>query len=112
MGRSSLFEMGDGEHVRCRTRLALSQLGVMVVATMGRWTGVEILIVIIIIILSVQGTTLKANTWIPFPTWPHLDITTRAQVSSPMESRLKYPQVVQLSFSVFQTGLACCWRLG
>ena len=49
--------------------------------------------------LSVRGTTLKANTWIPFPTWPHLELTMAAPVSSPVTaSRWKYPQVVQFSF--------------
>ena len=48
--------------------------------------------------LSVRGTTLKANTWIPFPTWPHLDIGTPAQAFSRTASRWKYPQVVQFSF--------------
>ena len=33
--------------------------------------------------LSVPGTTLKANTWVPFPTWPHLEMGTPAQVFSP-----------------------------
>ena len=49
--------------------------------------------------LSVPGTTLKAITWVPFPTWPHLDGTTPAQVFSPVTgSRWKYPHVVQFSF--------------
>ena len=34
--------------------------------------------------LSVPGTTLKANTWIPFPTWPHLELTMAAPVFSPV----------------------------
>ena len=33
--------------------------------------------------LSVPGTTLKVITWVPFPTWPHLDVLTAAQVFSP-----------------------------
>ena len=33
--------------------------------------------------LSVRGTTLKANTWVLFLAWPHLDGTTHAPVSSP-----------------------------
>ena len=31
----------------------------------------------------VPGTILKANTWVLFPTWPHLELTTPAPVSSP-----------------------------
>ena len=48
--------------------------------------------------LSVRGTTLKANTWVSFPTWPHLDMCTPAQVFWWTASRWKYPKVVQLSF--------------
>ena len=32
--------------------------------------------------LSVLGTTLKAYTRLPFPTWPHLEVSTAAQVFS------------------------------
>ena len=32
--------------------------------------------------LSVPGTTLKANTWDPFPTWQHRELSTAAQLSS------------------------------
>ena len=42
--------------------------------------------------LSVRGMTLLANTWIPFPTWPHLDMTTAAQPLTPTASRWKCPQ--------------------
>ena len=37
--------------------------------------------------LSVRGTTLKANTWVPFPTWPHLELGTAAQPLSRTASR-------------------------
>ena len=37
--------------------------------------------------LSAPGTTLKANTWIPFQTWPHQDISAAAPVFSPTTSR-------------------------
>ena len=32
--------------------------------------------------LSVRGMTLKANTWIPFPTWLHPEVSTVAQAFS------------------------------
>jgi len=43
--------------------------------------------------ISVRGTTLKENTWIPFPTWRHLDISMPAHPLSPTANRLKYPQL-------------------
>ena len=48
--------------------------------------------------LSAPGTTLKENSWDPFLTWPHQELTTAAPVFSRMASRQKYPQLVQLSF--------------
>ena len=59
-------------------------------------------------LLSLPGTALKENTWIPSPTCPLRGLSTAAQDFSPVESRWNYPQVVFLLF--FQTGLACCWR--
>ena len=50
------------------------------------------------------GTALKANTWVPFPTWPHLEITTAAQaLSANKASRWKLS-----FFCISKTGLACC----
>ena len=50
---------------------------------------------------SVRGTTLKADTWAPFPTWPYLERCTPAQVFSWKGRRWKFPQVVQISFFCF-----------
>ena len=45
--------------------------------------------------LSVRGTTLKANSWLPFPTWPHQDGSTAAQAFWPATgNRWKYPHVL------------------
>ena len=47
--------MGDMERVLFPLTLALSQLGVLVtVVSMGRWTGVQIIIFIIIILFLPQ----------------------------------------------------------
>ena len=52
VGRGSLFKIAGGQRVLFPTTPASSQLGVVVVTVsgMGRWTGVQIIIVTIIIL--------------------------------------------------------------
>ena len=74
MGRSWPFKMVDIFPVQSPIRKALSWLGVCTrVAHMGRWTGVNYHHHLIIHPLSVPGTTQKADTWVPFLTWSHLE---------------------------------------
>ena len=55
VGRGSLFKMAAGAHALFHSTPASSQLGVMVtVSGMGRWTGVQIIIVTIIILFLSQ----------------------------------------------------------
>ena len=82
-------------------------MGLTTTMSMGRWTGVHIIIVIMVNTLCVPGTTPKENTWVPFPTWPHLDMTTAAQnFSLTKASRWLYSKSCPIFFLLsFKQGL-------
>ena len=66
----------------------------MTVVITGRWTGVQKNENSCHHLFSDPGLTLKANGWVPFPTWPRQDLDTAAQVFSlHKESRCHYPYV-------------------
>ena len=97
--------------MRCRTRTALSQLGVAA-TLMGRWTGVQIIIVTIIILFLSE-----VRLWRQIPGFPsrpgHTEILPCLHELFLQWGTGKNIQKLCNSLSsVFQTGLACCWRWG
>ena len=111
MGGSWLFNIISGEHVRWTGKMASSQLGVIVMVTvpMGRWTGVQIFIVTIFLFLS------EVRLWRQISGFPSRPGHTKswACLLKLFHERRAGENIQKLSnylSSVFQTGLACCWR--
>ena len=118
VGRCWLFNIVEREHVLWSGKMARlgkmasSQLGVLLVEVtpMGRWTGVQIITVIsIILFLS------EVQLWRQIPGFPSRPGHTKswACLLKLFHERRAGENIHKLSnylSSVFQTGLACCWR--
>ena len=111
MGRSWLLNIVDWEPVHWSGKMASSQLGVLMVTVtpMGRWTGVQVIIVTIFLFLS------EVQLWRQIPGFPSRPGHTKswACLLKLFHERRAGENIQKLSnylSSVFQTGLACCWR--